>query len=112
MRMRPVLVLFTVLCFCLPNPVVQGQAQPSPVEMRKILRRNTPVYPEVAKRMNLSGTVKVVATVAPDGTVKAVQPVGGSPLLIQAAQSAIYNWKYAPASAESKESIELHFDPH
>jgi TonB family protein len=61
--------------------------------------------------MNIVGTVRVVATVAPDGTVKSVQPMGGSPLLLQAASDAVNKWKFAPASAESKEVIELHFDP-
>ena len=60
--------------------------------------------------MNLAGTVKVLAIVAPDGTVKSVQPMGGSPVLIQAAQDAVYKWKFAPASAESKEPLELRFD--
>lgn len=60
--------------------------------------------------MNLGGTVKVVAVVAPDGSVKKVDPVGGSPILVQAAQSAISQWKYAPGS-ESKETVELHFTP-
>jgi TonB family protein len=69
------------------------------------------MYPEIAKRMNLSGTVKVLATVAPDGTVKSVQPMGGSPVLIQAAQDAVYKWKFAAGSGETKEPIELHFDP-
>ena len=70
-----------------------------------------PTYPDIAKRMNLAGTVKVLATVAPDGTVRSVQPVGGSPVLIQAAEDAVNKWKFAPASAESKEVIELRFDP-
>jgi hypothetical protein len=42
--------------------------------------------------------------------VKSVEPVGGSPLLIQAAQASITQWKFAPAGAESKEVIELHFN--
>ncbi len=79
--------------------------------MRRIVRKALPQYPEIAKRMNLAGTVKVVATVAPDGTVKSVQPMGGSPLLLQAAADAVNKWKFAPASAESKEVIELRFDP-
>jgi len=79
--------------------------------MRRIVRRAVPVYPEIAKRMNLAGTVRVLADVAPDGTVKSVQPVGGSPVLIQSAMDAVNKWKFAPASAESKELIELHFDP-
>jgi len=60
--------------------------------------------------MNLGGTVKVIAVVASDGSVKKVEPVGGSPILVQAAQSAISQWKYAPGS-ESKETVELHFTP-
>lgn len=78
---------------------------------RKIVRKTMPRYPEVARRMNLSGTVKLVAIVGADGKVKSVEPVGGSPVLIQAAKDAITEWKFAPASSESKESIELHFNP-
>jgi TonB family protein len=78
--------------------------------MRRVARKVLPQYPEIAKRMNLVGTVKVLATVAPDGTVKSVQPMGGSPVLIQSASDAVSKWKFAPASAESKELIELHFD--
>jgi outer membrane biosynthesis protein TonB len=60
--------------------------------------------------MGLGGTVKVVAVVGPDGSVKKVEPVGGSPILVQAAETAISQWKYAPG-AESQESVELHFTP-
>jgi TonB family protein len=79
--------------------------------MRRVVRKASPQYPEIAKRMNIVGTVKVLAIVAPDGTVKSVQPMGGSPVLIQSASDAISKWKFAPAGAESKELIELHFDP-
>jgi TonB family protein len=80
------------------------------MEGRRILRKTMPNYPDIAKKMNLGGTVKVLATVAPDGTVKTVQPMGGSPLLIQAAEDAVYKWKFAPGNAESKEPVELHFN--
>jgi TonB family protein len=79
-------------------------------EKRRIVRQTPPSYPPLAKRMNLSGTVRVLATVGPDGTVKTVQPVGGSPVLIQAAQDAVYKWKFATAGSESKESVEIHFN--
>jgi TonB family protein len=110
MRVRRLLVLFLMLSFC---SVLAGSApaQSSPAEMRRVVRKTLPTYPEIAKRMNLVGTVKVLATVAPDGTVKSVQPMGGSPVLIQAAEDAVNKWKFTPASAESKELIELHFDP-
>jgi TonB family protein len=110
LRMRCFLVLL-LFSFCL-RPAIQGQAPDAGHESdRKIVKKIMPRYPEVARRMNLSGTVKVVAIVAPDGKVRSVEPVGGSPVLIQAAKDAITGWKFAPASAESKESIELHFNP-
>ena len=62
--------------------------------------------------MNVSGTVKLIAVVAPDGKVKAIEPLGGSPLLIEAAKQAISQWKYAPSAGESREVVEMHFDPH
>ncbi len=108
MRYFPVLLLLLSPCM---GPA-KAQAQQSTAESgRKIVRRADPLYPEVARRMKLSGTVRVLAVVAPDGTVKSVEPVGGSPLLIKASQDAILKWKFAPTGAESKESVELHFNP-
>jgi len=110
MRARHLLVLFLLLSGCLMASKT-AQSQSSSPESRHVVRKALPVYPEIARRMNLVGTVKVVATVAPDGTVKSVQPMGGSPVLIQSASDAVSKWKFAPASAESKEVIEMHFDP-
>jgi TonB family protein len=109
MRTHVLLILLSCCCF-VPAGMAQSQQSSSEVG-RKLVRKVDPSYPEMAKKANLSGTVKVMASVAPDGTVKAVDPVGGSPLLVQAAQNAIIRWKFAPASAETKELIELHFHP-
>lgn len=88
----------------------QSQQQ-SPDGGRPIVRKTLPAYPDIARRMQLTGTVKLVALVAPNGDVKSVEILGGSPLLISATRDAVLKWKFAPASAESKESIELHFTP-
>ena len=109
MSMRQFVFLLLLVSGCFA-PAGSAQSQSLAAE-RRVLRKAIPYYPEIAKRMNLTGTVKVLATVAPDGTVKAVQPMGGSPVLIQAASDAVYKWKFSPAGAESKEPIELHFDP-
>jgi outer membrane biosynthesis protein TonB len=61
--------------------------------------------------MNLAGTVKVVAVVTPDGKLKKVEPVGGSPVLLQAAEGAVTEWKFAPAGSESRDVVEVHFHP-
>ena len=89
-----------------------GQVQESNNESRRVVvQKISPLYPVVAKRMNLAGTVKLIAVVGPDGKVRNVEPVGGSPLLIQAARDAVAKWKYAPAAAESREAVEFHFNP-
>lgn len=109
MRTRYFLILGLLFSYCF------GTAGPAYCQNesdggRKVVRKVEPHYPELAKRMNLSGTVKVIAVVAQDGAVKKVEPVGGSPILVEAAQSAISQWKFA-AGAESREPIVLHFSP-
>ena len=108
--MRQVLILLFVASCCL-GPTAISQSQQSSPDTRKIVRKVMPTYPEIAKRMQLTGSVKIMATVGPDGTVKTTQPMGGSPVLLQAAQDALLKWKFASASAETRELIELHFDP-
>jgi outer membrane biosynthesis protein TonB len=70
----------------------------------------TPTYPELARKLNLAGTVKVVAVVAADSEVKSVEPKGGSPILLRAAEDAVSKWKFA-SGGESRETIEVHFAP-
>lgn len=110
MRMRLHLVLFAVILLGGGTLPMHGQ-QSAPETARAVVRKVVPVYPDVAKRINLAGTVKLLVTVAPNGTVKAIQPMGGSPILVQAAQEAVYRWQFATASSETKESIELRFNP-
>jgi TonB family protein len=111
MRTRYVLVLFLVFSTFtgLANRAMGQQA--SADSTRKILRQTPPAYPELARKMNLGGTVKVVAVVMANGDVKSVEPVGGSPVLIKAAEDAVAKWKFAPGG-ESKEIVELHFTPN
>jgi len=86
-------------------------AQEQPETTRKIVTRVVPVYPELANRMQIRGTVRVEAVVAPNGKVKFTQVIGGSPVLVKAAVDAIEKWKWGPAPQETKEIIELNFHP-
>jgi TonB family protein len=88
-----------------------SHAQEQPQATRKIVSQVTPEYPELAKKMQIRGTVKVEAVVAPNGKVKLTQVVGGSPVLAKAAVDAVEKWKWAPAPQETKELIELNFHP-
>lgn len=79
---------------------------------RKVVQRVVPAYPELARTANISGTVRLLVMVAPNGTVKSIQALGGNPVLIKAAQDAVTNWKFAQATEETREPIELRFTPH
>jgi TonB family protein len=106
-RRAVALALFVGCLFRLGEVAFSQQASS---DGRVILQKTTPKYPEMARKINLGGTVKVLATVAADGKVKKVEPIGGSPLFVQAATEAVSQWKFAPGS-ESKETVELHFTP-
>ena len=70
----------------------------------------SPAYPELAKRMNISGTVKVEVTVAPSGHVLSAKAIGGHPLLIDASVNAAKQFKYETAGEETKEIVEFKFN--
>jgi TonB family protein len=76
---------------------------------REVVSRVKPVYPELAKRMKISGTVLLHAKVDSDGKVIAVNTVMGETVLAEAAKAAVLHWKYAPAEYESTEDIEIEF---
>ncbi len=86
-------------------------AQESSEAQRKIVSRVVPEYPELARKMQITGTVRVEASVAPNGKVKFTEVRGGSPVLAKAAVDAIEKWRWAPAAQETKELIELNFHP-
>ncbi len=78
---------------------------------RKAKTKVAPSYPELAKKMNVSGTVKVEVVIAPNGTVKSAKAVGGHPLLIEAALDAVKKWKFEPASEETTQTVAFDFKP-
>ena len=82
----------------------------SHAEDRKIQKRVPPVYPELAKRMHVGGVVRVLATVAPDGTVTDVKTISGNKLLSQAAEEAVRKWRFVVGDSESAVNIDISFD--
>jgi len=86
-------------------------AQESSDASRKVLVQTPAVYPTLARSMNIRGTVKLQAQVAPNGTVKKIDVLGGHPLLTQSAVTAVGHWKFEAAPRETKEAIEIKFDP-
>lgn len=99
----PVLMSLTLLAGFL---CASAAAEDAP---RKVTVRVNPVYPELAKRVNVRGTVKLAVEVAPNGVVKDVRVMGGHPLLVQAAQDAVRKWKYEPGAGVTTSIVEIHF---
>lgn len=79
-------------------------------EQRAVKQRISPVYPELAKRLRVTGVVKLEVTVDPDGKVKDVKTISGNRMLSTAAEDAVHKWKFAPASADSTENLDINFD--
>jgi TonB family protein len=55
--------------------------------------------------------VKIEVSVTPDGEVKDSKVIGGNPVLIGAAETAVKRWKFEPASKTSTEVITFRFNP-
>jgi TonB family protein len=87
-----------------------AQAQEGTVS-RKVKSKVAPVYPELAKKMAISGTVKVAVVVGANGSVKSTKVLGGHPLLIDAAVDAVRKWKFEPGPDDSSGVIEFKFQP-
>ena len=78
---------------------------------RKVKFKVAPAYPELARRMNLRGSVKVLVVVTPTGSLKDTKVMGGNPILVNAAMDALKKWKFEPGSEESSGTIEFKFEP-
>lgn len=78
---------------------------------RKVKSKVPPSYPEIARKIGLSGTVKLQVVVAPNGSVKETKVIGGHPILVTSAVDAVKKWKFDPASAETTGILEIRFEP-
>ena len=77
---------------------------------RKVASRVSPVYPELAKKMHIHGTVKVEVIVRPNGSVKSTRVLGGNPVLVDAAQDAVGKWKFETAQGETTQVVQVSFE--
>jgi TonB family protein len=77
---------------------------------RKVKSKAAPTYPELARRMNVTGKVKIEVIIAPDGHVKSARALGGHPLLVQACLDALKEWKFVAAPEETIQVVEFEFN--
>jgi TonB family protein len=67
----------------------------SEVEQNLVVRIE-PEYPAAALQQNVQGAVVLRVRVSPDGTVEDVQTASGAPQLVDAATTAVKQWKFRP----------------
>jgi len=96
-------------CATVGVPVVWGQEQGQIT--RKLKTKAAPAYPELARRMNISGVVKIQVTVDKSGGIKNPKLVGGHPILANAAMDALRKWRYEAGPEETTGIVEFRFDP-
>jgi TonB family protein len=88
---------------------VSLNAQSEPVTRRPVRHLVTPAYPELAKKLNLSGSARIEVTIGADGNVKRTRILGGHPVLAAEAERAAQKSTFEPASSETTEIIEFKF---
>jgi len=76
---------------------------------RAVKSRVAPVYPEIAKRMKISGEVRLDVTISPDGKVKDAKAVSGNHMLGTAAEDAVRKWVYEPAASDTSAVVVVNF---
>lgn len=110
MKNRIAVALFVLV------PILMLASSPAPAQEsseggRRVVTKVVPQYPSLARSMRLQGIVRADVLVAPNGTVKLIEVKGGHPVLVDAAQHALRDWKWETAPRETHESVELRFTP-
>ncbi len=86
-------------------------AQKSEKVTRKLVYKENPGYPLTLREAHIGGVVRLEIVISAKGTVDSISPLGGNPVLVEAASAAVRKWKYAPADSDSKTQVEFTFDP-
>ncbi|MGB0002985.1 MAG: energy transducer TonB [Candidatus Acidiferrales bacterium] len=67
------------------------------MQAMRLEKRVEPVYPEAARKAGIQGAVVFHAIIAKDGTVKDLSREVGDPILAEAAEKAVCQWRYDEA---------------
>ena len=113
MSTRTAAALLAVMSLALTlGPVQMGAQQAQSEELvRRAKNKVQPLYPELARKMSISGTVKIEVVVSPNGAVKEARLVGGHPVLANAALDAAKKWRFEPSGTETTGVIDFKFEP-
>jgi len=111
-RVKAVLGAVLIFGFVIAGPVrIFSQQTQNDELVRRAKTKVQPAYPEMARKFNISGTVKIEVVVAPNGVVKEARVVGGHPVLAGSALDAAKKWRFEPAGGDSVGIIDFKFEP-
>jgi len=83
-----------------PPPKVAAPAEPvrvgGMVKEPRPIKMVPPVFPALASKARVTGTVVLEATLTAQGTVEQIRVVSGHPLLTEAAIECVKQWQYEP----------------
>lgn len=80
-----------------PAPPTQTMVHRSEGVMAgQLIHQVQPSYPEIARNMHLSGTVRLEAVIGTDGTIRDLEILSGNPILTRPAVEAVRQWRYRP----------------
>jgi protein TonB len=89
-----------------PKPSQTRIRQGGQVQAAKLMNKVQPLYPPLARQTRISGTVRLHAIIAKNGTVEQLEVISGHPLLVQAALDAVKQWRYQ-ATTLNGEPVEV-----
>jgi TonB family protein len=106
---RPICaVLSLLILLSASTPSVWAQNTPS---VRKVVYKVAPKYPDVLKQNDIGGIVRLSISINPNGSVGKVIPIGGNPILVDAAILAVKQWKYVATARPTNAEVQLDFIP-
>lgn len=76
----------------IPKRLVVSQG----VSLGMLQNRIEPVYPIIARKARVQGTVTLRAIISAQGAIESLQVVDGHPMLVGAALDAVKQWRYKP----------------
>jgi len=106
---RRTCVALTLLMF-LSATATSVRSQNSPT-VRKVVYKVAPKYPPELKQNDIGGVVRLTISINANGSVGKVTPIGGNPILVDAATVAVKQWKYIPADHSTSTEVQLDFIP-
>ncbi len=90
--------------------IISVEAQ-NPPSLRKLVYKVAPKYPRELKQNAIGGIVRLSVSINPSGSVGKISPIGGNPILVDAATLAVRQWKYVPTDHPTTTEVQLDFIP-